>query len=98
VLRVLLQLYRDSFGCEFNKEGDYDNFDLMVKTSKKEYINFCMMYNIFPFYITKGMAIGLWGEIINLDLEWIQSQLVNQICLNSGWRCRIPRLWICLYI
>ena len=90
VITVLLKIYQQAFQSEFFKENDYNSLRLLHKLSQKEYFKYCSDYGLFPDYITKGMAISLWNEIIGVDIDWLHHELVIiKYWLNIGRRSRL---------
>lgn len=60
-------MYRESFGSEFHKEGDYCNVEQTKTISETDFQKFCLDYEILPFYISKAIATSLWENLLNTD-------------------------------
>lgn len=77
--QTLLNVYEESFGDEFHKEGDYSNILQLREISHKSFMYFCSQFNLMPHYIEKGLAQSIWEEILSRPLDSIHAELVAPI-------------------
>lgn len=74
---MLLDMYRESFACEFHKEGDYSEFEHAKQIGETDFQKFCLGYEIVPFYISKAIASNLWENLLGIESSWLEQQIVR---------------------
>ena len=92
VQEILLKIYSYHFPEEYFKEDDYANLEILKEISIDKFFRFCKEFGIIPQYLTKGLGLNIFNDIIQVPLKTLyQYNILESRYQDTGYMFTFSR-------